>query len=160
MKHKIYIGFGSLFAVILLLGCEDIPSPSGIYFGHYGTATECIEVSPNHVYRQVLMQNGKILYDNTGSWHDRTDGCKGVIFYDFIVATDLWPKSLPRSTTINTPPFSLEKVTSVSTLSDWDLINREKVITMNSDAVFLVTDRKSTIQNAEQFVEENQLKRR
>lgn len=161
MNHKSLKALGLLLATLLLIGCEDIPSPPGIYFAHYGTATECLEVSPSHVYRQVLMQNGVILYDNKGIWHDRTDGNKGVVFYDFIVATDLWPNTLPRNTTVNTPPFTLEKVTSaVSTLSDWDFIKREKVITMRGDVTFFETDKKSTIQKAEQFVQENQLKGR
>jgi hypothetical protein len=153
MKNESHIAFSSLLAVILLIGCEDIPSPTGTYFGHYGIATECLEIAPNHKYRQVLIQKGRVLYDNTGNWSDRTDGNKGVILYDFIVATDLWPNDKKT----DTYPFSLDKYTAVYVLSDWDFATREKVISLKGNAVFLLTDKKSDILNAEQFLDKNQL---
>lgn len=157
MTHKILIVFSSLLAVILLSGCEKMPEPPGIYFGYYGSATECLEIAPNNVYRQVLIQNGKVLYDNTGSWRVRADGNWGIDFENFIVATGMWPNSMARGTSSDTPPLSLENYTGVTATSDWDYVKREKVVLIRGDVIFLVTDKKSGILNAQQFVEKYQL---
>jgi hypothetical protein len=157
MKRKSLSILFSLLAAILLLGCEKMPDPPGIYFGYYGTATECLEIAPNHVYRQVLIKDGKVLYDNTGSWSVRSDGNWGIDFENFIVATGMWPNSMARGTSSDTPPLSLENYTGVTATSDWDYVKREKVVLIRGDVIFLVTDKKSGILNAQQFVEKNQL---
>ncbi len=158
MKRKSLSILVPLLAAILLLGCEKMPDPPGIYFIHYGNATQCLEVAPNHVYRQVLIQDGNVLYDYTGSWEIRSDGNWGIEFNgDFIVISDKLPNTLARDMAPGrSAPFNVEKFTGATAGSDWDYVNGEKVVVL-SETVFLSTDKKSNILSAQQFVKENKL---
>lgn len=147
----------ALLLATLFSGCEDIPDAPGVYFGHYaGGATECIEIRPDHTYRQVLIHGGKVVYDNSGTWKERTDRNKGPLFNDFISA-GRWGNEPKRREELIVSP---EKLSGVGALSDWDPVSREKVLLPGGEATYLSTDKNSPIKSAEQFMAEHASPRR
>ena len=135
----------------LFIGCSGHPaSPAGVYFGHYGGASECIEIMADGTYRQVLVKDGIIVYNNTADW---TSGITSddIKLNNCYVAVDLTKAQQIRSP--NSLPFSPEKYSVVG--FSYGSSSGERWICAAPDTFyFLTTDSNSPVLSATQYADE------
>lgn len=136
----------ALFA--LSAGCNSrTPSHVGVFFGHYGSAVECIETKSDRSFRQVLIKDGAILYDNTGTWKPRED-TDGIIFSDILLPVER--ASAVSAKSVSTLKIAPEKSASAM-FTLWGESGERFINVMPGELCFLATDRTSPIKSVEQF---------
>ncbi len=130
-------------------GCKfSAPNYIGVFFGRFGSAIECIETKPDGTFRQVLVKDGVILYDNVGTWEPRED-TDGINFSDILLPVE-------RTSAISAKSSSSLKIapekSSTAMFSLWDESGERFINVMPGELCVLSTDRTSPIKSVEQFV--------
>ena len=138
-------------ASALFIGCSGHPaSPVGVYFGRYGGANECIEIRTDGTYRQVLVKDGAIVYNNADDWM-LGNSSDDMELKNFIVAVDL-----AKAQEIHSPdllPFSPE-VYAVVWFGFGSSSGEHWMSSAPKTLYVLTTDKKSPILSATQFADE------